>query len=101
MTPAWFGLDEADPAELAGDDAAHNAGVFRRVLGGEPLGPTRAVRNAACMTAGLALLAIGAVGSAADGAAAAGAAIDDGRALATLEKWIAASHAAAGAKPTC
>jgi anthranilate phosphoribosyltransferase len=96
VTPAWFGLAEADPAELAGDDAAHNAGVFRRVLEGADLGPTRAVRNAACMTAGLALLAIGAVSTAADGAAAAGAAIDDGRALATLEKWIAASKAARG-----
>ena len=96
ITPAFFGLADSDPGELAGDDAAHNAAVFRRVLAGDDLraAPTRAVRHAASMTAGLALLAIGAVTTAADGAAAAAATIDDGRATATLERWIAASRAA-------
>ncbi len=98
ITPAWFGLAEADPAELAGGDAVHNAVVFRRVLGGddvrEPWSPSRAVRQAACMTAGLALVAIGAAGDPTDGARQAAAAIDDGRAIATLDRWIAASREA-------
>jgi anthranilate phosphoribosyltransferase len=98
VTPAWFGLADADPAELAGGDAAHNAVVFRRVLAGEDAGdaaaPTRAVRNAACMTAGLALVATGLAPGPVEGTAMAGAVIDDGRGVRTLERWIAASRAA-------
>ncbi len=101
VTPAWFGLPDADPGELAGGDASENAIVFRRVLAGEdkddPRAPTRAVRNAACMTAGLALVATGLVVGPKEGAALAAAVIDDGRGVATLERWIAASRAAAAA----
>jgi anthranilate phosphoribosyltransferase len=100
VTPAWFGLAESDPAELAGGDAAHNAVIFRRVLAGEDAGdaaaPTRAVRHAACMTAGLALVATGLAKTPAEGAAIAAGVIDNGRAVATLERWIAASKAAKG-----
>jgi anthranilate phosphoribosyltransferase len=104
VTPAWFGLPDSDPAELAGGDAAENAVVFRRILAGDdkgdPAAPTRAVRNAACMTAGLALVATGLASTPTDGTAMAAAAIDDGRAVATLERWIAASVAAkAGVQP--
>ncbi len=101
VTPAWFGLPDSDPGELAGGDAAFNAVVFRRVLAGDdagdPAAPSRAVRHAACMTAGLALVAIGLAADPADGATMAAATIDDGRAVATLERWIAASQAAATA----
>ncbi len=97
VTPAWFGLPPADPGELAGGDAAHNAGVLRQVLAGEdaahPAAPTRAVRHAACMTAGLALVATGLAPGPVEGTALAAATIDDGRALAALERWRAASHA--------
>ena len=99
LMPADFGLADADPAELAGGDAAFNAAVLRTVLAGDdardPAAPTRAVRQAAVMTAGLALVAVGIAGTPAEGAATAAAAIDDGRAAATLERWIAASRGTA------
>lgn len=96
LTPADFGRTAADPAELVGGDAAHNATIFRQILAGadagDPAAPTRAVRNAAVMTAGLALVAVGLADTPATGAALATAAIDDGRAMATLERWIACSR---------
>lgn len=71
-----YGLAPATPDELAGGDAAANADIARRVLGGEP-GPQRdiVVLNAAAglVAAGLALDLGGGVTLAA-------AAIDDGRA---------------------
>ncbi len=96
MVPADFGLPISDPRELAGGEPIWNAGALLRVLSGadarDPAAPSRAVRNAALMTAGLALLAIGAVTTPAEGAAAAAAALDLGRAERTLERWIAVSQ---------
>jgi anthranilate phosphoribosyltransferase len=89
VRPADFGLGEADPAELAGGDAEHNAGVLRRVLDGA----AGAVRNAAVMEAAVALCAAGAAGDPGDpgdlrqAAARAGEAIDSGAAAATLARW--------------
>lgn len=88
VTPADFGLDEADPGELAGGDAAHNAGVARRVLAGE----TGAVRNAAIMEAAVALCAAGLCADFREGAERAAAAIDGGDATRTLDAWIALSR---------
>jgi anthranilate phosphoribosyltransferase len=93
ITPADFGLADADPGELAGGDAAMNAAVLRRVLAGLDHTPTRAVRAAAVMEAALALVAIGSAGDLRDGAILAAKAIDDGRAQATLAAWAEASHA--------
>lgn len=84
VAPADFGLDDADPAELAGGDAAHNAAVLRRVLDGAP----GAVRHAAVMEAAVALCAAGAAGDLREGAGLAGAAIDNGAARATLARWV-------------
>jgi anthranilate phosphoribosyltransferase len=96
MVPGDFGVAVSDPRELAGGDPLHNAGALLHVLScadaRDPAAPTRAVRHAAVMTAGLALVAIGAAGSPAAGAALAAAALDDGRAARTLERWIATSH---------
>jgi anthranilate phosphoribosyltransferase len=96
LTPGDFGLADADPAELAGGDAELNAAIFRKVLTGDDAtdstAPTRAVRQAAIMTAGLALVAVGLAADPADGASVAAAAIDDGRALRTLEQWILCSR---------
>ncbi len=83
VAPGDFGLDDADPAELAGGDAAHNAAVLRRVLDGAP----GAVRHAAVMEAAVALCAVGAAGDLREGARLAGAAIDNGAARATLARW--------------
>ncbi|HET9623089.1 MAG TPA: hypothetical protein VFP84_17070, partial [Kofleriaceae bacterium] len=49
LTPAAFGCAEVDPAGLAGGDAAHNAGVLRRVLAGREVG--RGERNEAVLHA--------------------------------------------------
>jgi anthranilate phosphoribosyltransferase len=74
---------------LEGGDPAHNAGVTRAILSGAA-GPARelAVANAAAT-----IYAAGQAASLRDGARAARAALDDGRALATLETYIAASNA--------
>jgi anthranilate phosphoribosyltransferase len=82
--PADFGLAEADPADLAGGDARHNADILRRTLDGAP----GAVRHAAIMEAAVALCAAGAARDLREGAALAGAAIDDGSAAATLARWV-------------
>jgi anthranilate phosphoribosyltransferase len=99
------GLDELDPAaldipassadDLRGGSPAFNADVFRRVLSGEK-GP---VRDAVLLNAGAALAAFDersarlhdAVGA---GMARAAAAVDDGRAVALLERWVQVSQAA-------
>src|SRR6185437_12943481 len=87
ITPADFGLADADPAELAGGDAAANAEILRGVLACEDRTPTRAVRAAAAMEAALALVAVGLAGDLRDGTAQAMHAIDSGRGAATLRAW--------------
>jgi len=101
LRPADAGFEEVDPAGLAGGDAAHNADILRRALAGEgarPGEPLRAVHVAAAMTAGLALVAIG-HGDLPAASAAASAALAGGRGLGVLERWIRASHDAAGDAP--
>ena len=91
LTPADFGLDEADPAGLAGGDAVENANVVRRLLRGD-VEPLRAVFHAVVMEAALALVAIDAAADLRGGAELAGAAIRDGRAARTLETWARVSN---------
>ena len=58
LTPKRFGLDEVDPAGLAGGDAAHNANILRKVLAGHQIDHgerLEAVLHAGAMTAALAL----------------------------------------------
>ncbi|GAB4559153.1 MAG: anthranilate phosphoribosyltransferase [Haliangiales bacterium] len=88
VTPADFGLEEADPAGLAGGDAAENAAILTRVLDGE----AGAVRTAAVMEAALALCATGRADDLRAGAAQAAEAIDSGAARATLARWTACSQ---------
>ncbi|HTM22702.1 MAG TPA: anthranilate phosphoribosyltransferase, partial [Kofleriaceae bacterium] len=90
--PADFGLAEADPAGLAGGDAAHNAGVARAVLAGAP-GP---VRTAVLMEAAAALHACALAADFREGAERAAAAIDAGDAARTLELWVKLSRGEAG-----
>jgi len=66
LVPAQFGVDEVDPAGLAGGDATHNANVVRKVLAGQHVGHGEryeAVLRASAMTAalGLELLETGAL----------------------------------------
>lgn len=79
------GLPHAPIEAIRGDDARHNAAALKALLMGTP-GP---YRDAVLLNAAAALLVAG-VGSAwQDRAALAAEAIDSGRALALLERWIA------------
>ncbi|HEY1553897.1 MAG TPA: anthranilate phosphoribosyltransferase [Kofleriaceae bacterium] len=93
LRPGDFGLADADPAGLAGGDAAHNAGVSRRLLAGEPLG---AVVHAVAMTAALALALVDPgpleLGRLPERTALARAVLADSRAAAVLERWIEAAR---------
>ena len=95
LDPAALGIPASVPGDLRGGSPAFNADVFRRVLEGEK-GP---VRDAVLLNAGAALAAFDerparlhdAVGA---GMARAGEAVDDGRAVALLERWLQVSNAA-------
>lgn len=91
---ADLGLPRAAAADLRGGDAAHNAGVVRRLVAGEA-GP---VRDAVVLNAAAALAVYAAedgdvASRLARGVTLAAEAIDTGRARAVLERWIAASRA--------
>jgi anthranilate phosphoribosyltransferase len=85
VSPASFGLDEADPAGLEGGEPGFNAEVARKVLAGEAGAP----RTAAVMESAVALVAAGVASDFADGAVKAAAAIDGGAAADTLARWAA------------
>jgi anthranilate phosphoribosyltransferase len=85
-----FGLPHATRAALAGGDAMHNAGIVKRVLGGEP-GPARDI---VVLNAGAALVVAGLADDLAGAIELAQAVIDDGRAAARLDALIATSTAA-------
>ena len=95
LDPAALGIPASVPADLRCGPPAVNAEVFRRVLAGDQ-GP---VRDAVLLNAGAALAAFDerpsrlhdAVGA---GMARAEAAVDDGRAVALLERWVQVSQAA-------
>jgi anthranilate phosphoribosyltransferase len=86
---ADLGLPRATGTDLRGGDPAHNAGVARRVLAGEP-GP---VRDAVLVNAAAALAAHEGLDGdltkrLAAGLERAAAAVDSGAAAATLDSWL-------------
>lgn len=92
VDPAELGIARGTTEALRGGDAAHNADVVRRLLGGE----TGAVRDAVLLNAGAALAVYDDPAAEPADALAAGIdkardAIDSGAAKATLERWVAAS----------
>lgn len=89
LHPAELGLPKAPMSALVGGDAATNAAIVRRVLTGER-GPARDV---VLLNAGAVLLIAGRVASLRDGVAAAGEAVDRGRATLVLERLVACSSA--------
>ena len=91
VDPVTLGLAPATHEQLVGGDPAHNADVVRRVLGGER-GPHRDI---VVLNAGAALVVAGTCDSLEAGVATAEAAIDAGRASATLDAFVATSQAAA------
>jgi anthranilate phosphoribosyltransferase len=88
LSPADFGLAEADAAGLAGGDAQHNAQAARDVLSGVRVD---AARSCVIMTAAAALTAAGRTGFR-DGARLAAQLLDDGSATRVLEHLIRESH---------
>ncbi len=92
INPSVLGVATATTADLRGGDAAYNASVIRRVMGGEQ-GP---VHDAVVLNAGAALAVYDDPAGEPMTALAAGIhkaaeAIDSGAALATLDRWVAAS----------
>ena len=90
LDPGEYGFARARPDDLVGGDAAHNAEITKRVLGGEP-GPQRDV---VVLNAAAALIVAGVAADMAEGIEAAQASIDDGRAANTLDAFVHASQAA-------
>jgi anthranilate phosphoribosyltransferase len=94
LDPLDLGVARAGAADLRGGNPAHNAAIARRVLDGEK----GAIRDVVLLNAAAALVVADAADDLAAGFELAGAAIDDGRAAATLDKFIASSQAARDAE---
>jgi anthranilate phosphoribosyltransferase len=86
-----LGLATATAEDLRGGDLETNVAIARSILRGQT-GPRRDV---VLLNAAAALDVAGAVGSLEEGIARAGEAIDRGSALGLLDRWVAASQAAA------
>ena len=84
VSPESVGLPRARPEELAGGTPEANAETTRRIFAGEP-GPQR---DLAVFNAGAAIYVAGRVDTLESGVRAAEAAVDDGRAAATLERLV-------------
>jgi anthranilate phosphoribosyltransferase len=89
VDPAALGLAPANQDDLRGGDPEENADVIRRVLAGER-GPHRDI---VVLNAAAGLVVGGAVADLAEGLAAAGLAIDDGRAQGALDALVRVSQA--------
>ncbi len=91
VDPVELGLAPATLDQLVGGDPAHNADVVRRVVAGDR-GPHRDI---VVLNAAAALVVAGRCAALPEGVAAAEEAIDDGRAAATLDRFVAVSQQAA------
>jgi anthranilate phosphoribosyltransferase len=89
LDPTVYGIERSTADELRGGDPVEAARVARAVLDGEP-GPRRDV---VLLNAGAALEVAGAVADLGAGVAMAAASIDDGKASATLERWVSVAGA--------
>ncbi|MEM7092857.1 MAG: anthranilate phosphoribosyltransferase [Actinomycetota bacterium] len=85
VDPAEIGLTVVETEAILGGDAEENARLTRTVLAGEP-SPNRDI---VLLNAGAGLVVGGVAQDLADGVAQAAAAIDDGRAAAKLESFVA------------
>jgi anthranilate phosphoribosyltransferase len=89
VDPAACGLRLAKSSELRGGDAGENANAARAVLAGE----AGAHRDIVVLNAAAGLIAGGVASDLHEGMSVAAAAIDDGRAAATLDRLVAVSTA--------
>ena len=88
ITPGDVGLSTAKPEELKGGDAATNAEALTAVLSGAP----GAYRDIVLMNAGASLVVAGVADDLVTGIETAAAAIDSGKAKATLDRLVAVSN---------
>jgi len=88
ITPEDAGLPRAQPKDLKGGDGPHNAKALKRLLEGEK----NAYRDVVLLNSAAALIVADKVNDLKDGVAMAAAAIDDGRALAGLNKLVAITN---------
>lgn len=93
LDPTVHGIARATRDDLRGGDPAESARIARSVLAGDP-GPKRDI---VLLNAGAALEVAGAAADLHEGLRFASASIDDGKAAATLERWIAVSNAVSDA----
>ena len=84
VSPEDVGLPRARPQDLAGGTPEANAQTTRRIVEGEP-GPQR---DLAVLNAGAAIYVAGRADSLGEGVREAAAAVDDGRAAATLDRLV-------------
>lgn len=89
ISPDDIGLARARPEDLRGGEPAQNAAALRAVLDGEKT----AFRDIAAFNAAAALVVAGRAGDLRDGFAQANAALDSGKAKATLAALVACSNA--------
>lgn len=89
IQPEDFGFARAQKADIVGGTAEENAQITLNILNGSEQG---AKRNVVLMNAGAALYISGKAASIADGIKLAAETIDSGKAMATLEAYIAASN---------
>jgi anthranilate phosphoribosyltransferase len=92
LDPTEHGIRKASREDLLGGDPSEAARVARAVLGGES-GPKRDV---VVLNAGAALEVAGAADDLDGGIALATSSIDDGKAAATLDRWVAVSREQGG-----
>ncbi len=91
ITPEEVGLERiSDRQPLLGGDPAYNASLLKQLLGGEISGPAT---DMLCLNAGAALFASDRVDSIAEGVRLARATLREGKALRTLNEFVAYSHA--------
>jgi len=86
IDPAAFGIPYAHDGDLAGGEALANAAILRKVLTCRQPGPERDI---VLLNAGAALWVAGRADGIAEGIALAAGAIDEGRAMQTLERLVA------------
>jgi anthranilate phosphoribosyltransferase len=91
LDPTALGFAWANAADLAGGDAATNAAIVQRVVGGER-GP---IRDIVLLNAAAALVVADLASDMTAGVELAVEVVDDGRAAACLDRFIVASRAAA------
>jgi anthranilate phosphoribosyltransferase len=93
LDPADHGIARASREELHGGDPTESARVARGVLDGDH----GAARDVVLLNAGAALEVAGAASALDEGIVLASSSIDEGKAGATLERWIAVSNSGLGA----